>query len=86
MIVDWRGTAYQTNIHPRLFVNVAVVESKGWLCPEVTVEAQIINSFYCSSAVSFSILRLRIVDFSTFNENNQHDAPTGRDKGSVTSL
>ena len=70
----------------KLFVNVAVVESKGWLCPEVTVEAQIINSIYCSSAVSFSILRLRIVDFSTFNENNQHDAPTGRDEGSVTSL
>ena len=32
MIVDWTGTAYQTNIHSRLFVNVAVVESKGWLC------------------------------------------------------
>ena len=45
MIVDWTGTAYQTNIHSRLFVHVAVVESKGWLCPEVTVEAQIINSF-----------------------------------------
>ena len=32
MIVDWRETAYQTNMHSRLFVNVAVVESKGWLC------------------------------------------------------
>ena len=32
MIVNWRGTAYQTNIHSRSFVNVAVVESKGWLC------------------------------------------------------
>ena len=31
MIVDWRETEYQTNMHSRLFVNVAVVESKGWL-------------------------------------------------------
>ena len=63
-----------------------MLESKDWLCPEVTVEAEITNSIYCRSAVSFSILRLGIVDFSMFNENNQHDAPTGRDKGSVTSL
>ena len=31
MIVDWRETEYQTNMRSRLFVNVAVVESKGWL-------------------------------------------------------